>query len=30
VPLPGNRAILDLDTAEDWAEWRDNDGKPLI
>jgi molybdenum cofactor cytidylyltransferase len=22
VPLPGNRAIIDLDTPEDWAEWR--------
>lgn len=22
VPLPGNRAITDLDTPEDWAEWR--------
>lgn len=22
VPLPGNRARLDLDTPEDWAKWR--------
>ncbi len=22
VPLPGNRARLDLDTPEDWAAWR--------
>ena len=22
LPLPGNRAITDLDTPEDWAEWR--------
>lgn len=22
VPLPGNRALLDLDTPEDWAAWR--------
>jgi CTP:molybdopterin cytidylyltransferase MocA len=22
VPLPGNRAIIDLDTPEDWADWR--------
>lgn len=22
VPLPGNRARLDLDTPEDWADWR--------
>ena len=22
VPLPGNRALIDLDTPEDWAAWR--------
>lgn len=22
IPLPGNRARLDLDTPEDWADWR--------
>ena len=22
VPLPGNRALTDLDTPEDWAAWR--------
>jgi molybdenum cofactor cytidylyltransferase len=22
VPLPGNRALTDLDTPEDWAQWR--------
>ena len=22
VPLPGNRALLDLDTPDDWAAWR--------
>ena len=22
VPLPGRHALVDLDTPEDWAEWR--------
>ncbi|WP_318527805.1 nucleotidyltransferase family protein [Defluviimonas sp. WL0050] len=26
-PLPGNRAIEDLDTPEDWAEWRQRTGR---
>ncbi len=26
VPLPGNRAIIDLDTPEDWADWRAGQG----
>ena len=27
VALPGNRAILDLDTPEDWADWRARTGR---
>ncbi len=26
VALPGERAILDLDTPEDWAAWRKGSG----
>ena len=26
VQLPGNRALMDLDTPEDWANWRDKTG----
>jgi CTP:molybdopterin cytidylyltransferase MocA len=26
VPLPGQRATLDLDTPEDWAAWRQGSG----
>lgn len=26
VPLPGNRALTDLDTPQDWAEWRARSG----
>ncbi len=27
VPLPGDRAILDLDTPEDWDAWRQTSGR---
>jgi len=27
VPLPGDRALLDLDTPEDWAAWRERGAK---
>lgn len=27
VPLPGNRALLDLDTPEQWEDWRNYEGK---
>jgi CTP:molybdopterin cytidylyltransferase MocA len=27
VPLPGNRALLDLDTPEEWAAWRAETGR---
>nr|WP_256372985.1 nucleotidyltransferase family protein [Pseudoruegeria sp. HB172150] len=26
VPLPGRRAVTDLDTPDDWAEWRETRG----
>jgi CTP:molybdopterin cytidylyltransferase MocA len=28
VPLPGQRALLDLDTPEDWAAWRAKHNRP--
>ena len=30
VPLPGNRATLDLDTPEDWDNWRRTNGGQVI